>query len=320
LWEHDPAPRIGSPAPEAASRGPWRGSRAGVRWVSGVAATVGCLGGCGDPRHSANVSRVSDYAEGMPETPVEPLLLPPAESPRKRRPDERVCAAIEVAVCSGFPTQLLLAYILTQAGFAPSRGQLSISFVATLLLLDAVIVVGLVLSLLRLHGEHPRAVLLGQRPIVNEALIGLPLTIAVFGLVIIILTATQHIAPWLHNVVKNPLAELIGSRRDATIFAVVATLAGGVREEVQRAFILHRFDGYLGGVRVGLVVSSLAFGAGHLLQGWDAALTTGVLGAFWGAVYLSRGSIVAPVVSHSGFNMAEIVLFMAWGGQASTDR
>jgi membrane protease YdiL (CAAX protease family) len=263
---------------------------------------------------------VSDYTARVPETPVEPLLLPLSESPRKRRPEERVYAAIEVAACSGFPTQLILAYILTQAGFAPSTGQLSITFVATLLLLDAVIVVGLVLSLLRLHGEHPRAVLLGQRPIVNEALIGLPLTIAVFGLVIIILTATQHIAPWMHNVVKNPLEQLIGSRRDATIFAVVATLAGGVREEVQRAFILRRFDQYLGGIRVGLVVSSLAFGAGHLLQGWDAALTTAVLGAFWGAVYLSRGSIVAPIVSHSGFNMAEIVLFMVGGVEASTNR
>jgi membrane protease YdiL (CAAX protease family) len=256
---------------------------------------------------------VSEYTARVPGTPLEPLRLPLPETPRKRRPEERVYAAIEVAVCSGFPTQLVLAYILTQAGFAPSRGQLSIGFVATLLLLDAVIVVGLVLSLFRVHGEDPHAVFLGQRPILKEALIGLPLTIAVFGLVVSILTVTQRIAPWLHNVVRNPLEELIGSPRDATIFAVVAMLAGGVREEVQRAFILRRFDQYLGGVRVGLVVSSLAFGAGHLLQGWDAALTTAVLGAFWGAVYLSRGSIVAPVVSHSGFNTAEIVLFMVWG-------
>jgi membrane protease YdiL (CAAX protease family) len=37
------------------------------------------------------------------------------------------------------------------------------------------------------------------------------------------------------------------------------------------------------------------------------------LGAFWGVVYLRRGSIVAPVVSHSAFNAAEIIRFAVWG-------
>jgi membrane protease YdiL (CAAX protease family) len=217
-----------------------------------------------------------------------------------------------VVLCSGFPTQLTLVYILTQIGLSPANGTLSLGFVATLLLLDAVLVVALALALLRAHGENPRDVFLGHRPIAREALIGLPLTIGVFGVVMVILALTEQFAPWLHNVPNNPLEQLIRSRRDATLFAVVATLAGGVREEVQRAFILRRFDQYLGGARVGLVLFSAAFGAGHLVQGWDAVVTTAALGAFWGAVYLSRGSIVAPVVSHSGFNTAEILRFTVW--------
>ncbi|MGH9145401.1 MAG: CPBP family intramembrane glutamic endopeptidase, partial [Vicinamibacterales bacterium] len=106
---------------------------------------------------------------------------------------------------------------------------------------------------------------------------------------------------------------LIRTARDAVVFAVVATLAGGLREEMQRAFVLRRFERHLGGAPVGLVIFSVMFGAGHALQGWDAAITTGALGAFWGAVYLRRGSIVAPVVSHSAFNAAEIVRFAVWG-------
>jgi membrane protease YdiL (CAAX protease family) len=35
-----------------------------------------------------------------------------------------------------------------------------------------------------------------------------------------------------------------------------------------------------------------------------------MLGAFWGWIYISRRSIVAPVVSHSGFNAAEIFVFL----------
>ena len=63
-------------------------------------------------------------------------------------------------------------------------------------------------------------------------------------------------------------------------------VAGGVREELQRAFLLHRFRTDLGQPWMGLLITSLAFGLGHTLQGWDAAVVTGVLGAIWGAMYL----------------------------------
>jgi membrane protease YdiL (CAAX protease family) len=58
------------------------------------------------------------------------------------------------------------------------------------------------------------------------------------------------------------------------------------------------------------VVSSVAFGAGHFIQGADAAVATGVLGAFWGAVYLRRRSIGAPMVSHAGFNLVQVLQYL----------
>ena len=70
-------------------------------------------------------------------------------------------------------------------------------------------------------------------------------------------------------------------------------VAGGVREELQRAFLLHRFRNDLGQPWMGLLITSLAFGLGHTLQGLDAAMITGTLGAIWGAMYLTRGSALA---------------------------
>jgi membrane protease YdiL (CAAX protease family) len=90
-------------------------------------------------------------------------------------------------------------------------------------------------------------------------------------------------------------------------------IAGGVREELQRAFLLRRFDRWLGGGAVGLVVTSAAFGAGHWLQGADAAIATAFLGALWGVIYLRRRSAVAPVVSHSGFNLLQLAQFLLLG-------
>ena len=122
-----------------------------------------------------------------------------------------------------------------------------------------------------------------------------------------------HFAPSLHTVEHNPFQELLGSPRDAWLFVLVVLVAGGVREEIQRAFLLHRFEIWLGGGTAGIVATSVAFGLGHLLQGADAAIATGLLGAFWGLIYLRRRSIVAPMVSHAGFDLMQIVGFLGLG-------
>lgn len=198
------------------------------------------------------------------------------------------------------------------AGFTPLvGGRLSFAYIATLLLLDATLLIALVFWLLRRRGERPRDVFLGPRPVGSEIKLGVGLTAVVFALAIIVLSAARTLFPSLHNVKENPLQDLIQTPMQAVILGIVATISGGLREEIQRAFILHRFEQYLGGAYVGLILYSLVFGLGHSLQGWDAVVATAMLGAFWGWIYITRRSIVAPVVSHSGFNAAEIVVFLA---------
>jgi len=215
-------------------------------------------------------------------------------------------------LCSGIPSQFALAYIFALAGFSPLQGeQLSFGYITTLLLVDATVLVALIFWLLRRQGETPAQVFLGRLPVGPEARLGLGLTLVVFALAVMVLSAARFLFPALHNVKENPLQQLIQTPTQAFVLAIVATISGGLREEIQRAFILHRFEQYLGGGRVGLVFYSLVFGFGHSLQGWDAVLATTILGAFWGVIYLMRRSIVAPVVSHSGFNAAEIVVFLA---------
>jgi membrane protease YdiL (CAAX protease family) len=227
----------------------------------------------------------------------------------------RLGALLEVLVCSDFPTQLFIAQMLAFAGIGPftSDHRYSVAFVVTLSLADAVLLVGLVLWFLYLHGERPSDVLFGRRPVWHEAIVGMLLIPIVFLLAIVALALMQQFAPSLHNVARNPLEALIRSPADIVLFAVVAVVSGGIREEVQRAFILHRFEQHLGGAPLGLVLFSLVFGAGHVIQGWDAVVTTATLGAFWGSVYLLRRSIAAPMVSHAGFDLAEIIRYTLYG-------
>lgn len=232
--------------------------------------------------------------------------------PRSILPIERIAAAFEILLCSGFPTQILLIGLLAAAGMQvrDAEGHLSAPFVLLLSMLDTALVVGLVFALLRLHGESARDVLVGPRPPFREALLGIVLLPAVFIWILLILAVIITLAPGLHNVARNPFEDLLRTREEAVVFAIVAMVAGGVREEVQRGFILHRFDRYLGGGAVGLVVFSAMFGLGHIDQGYDAMIATALLGAFWGAVYLIRRSIIAPMVSHAGFNLAQLVKYV----------
>ena len=246
------------------------------------------------------------------------MLNGPTPTPDSHEPSvvsHRIIALLEVLICSDYPTQLALGTTFAAYGYGPYvRGELRVSYVVGLSIADAILLIGLVLLFLYSHGERPRDVILGRRALAREAAIGLPLTLVALGIAVIVLLTIQRFAPSLHTVSQNPLQALLRSPRDAWLFAFVVVVAGGVREEIQRAFLLHRFDVWLGGGTVGLLVTSVGFGAGHLLQGMDAALATGILGAFWGVVYLRRRSAVAPMVSHAGFDLIQIVQFLGARG------
>ena len=243
--------------------------------------------------------------------PAPPVDAFPA--PRPILPIERLGAAIEVFICSGLPTQLFLVWVLLGFGIPmelPDK-QLSSTAVFLVSLIDTVLVIGLVFLFLRAHRESPREVLLGHRRVLREVGLGLLLIPVVFVIVAMIMGAILYYAPSLRNVPENPLENLMRSRGEAIVFAFVVMVAGGLREEIQRGFIIHRFDGFLGGGGVGVIVYSALFGLGHYQQGWDASIATACLGATWGFVYLRRRSVVAPVVSHAGFNLAQIVKALA---------
>jgi len=184
----------------------------------------------------------------------------------------------------------------------------SLAAVLILSIADTVVLIALMVLLTRAHGESVRALWLGDRRPLREIGLGLLMVPFVFLLVGVLMAALMRLIPSLHNVPTNPLEQLAtGGPEDAVLLGIVAIVAGGVREELQRAFLLQRFERHLGGAAVGVIVLSTAFGLGHYIQGWDAAIATGALGAFWAIVYLRRRSTVAPMVSHAGFNALEVL-------------
>ena len=223
-------------------------------------------------------------------------------------------AMIQAFLICGIPTQLLVAAVLMLGmGMQPFEGSaLSLEFFATLSFLDTAVVALLILVFLTLSGETSRDVFIGRRSVKREVLRGLLLVPVIAIGVTAVVLGMRAVAPWMHNVSTNPLEGFMRTPLEAAIFAVVVVLAGGVREELQRAFILHRFRQCLGGVKLGLAIFSITFALLHLDQGYDVATAVGLLGLFWGVMYIRRGSAMLGMANHAGFNAAQVAqVFLA---------
>jgi membrane protease YdiL (CAAX protease family) len=229
----------------------------------------------------------------------------------------RLFAAIQVFLVCGIPTQLLVFAAVLGSGapmaadgtkLTADASRISLEFFAMTSLFDTALIAILIRVFLGMSGESSRDVFIGRRRTTAEFLVGLLLIPICLVVVVVVVNLVTTWLPGLHDVPTNPYEAYMQTPFGAGLFIVVVILAGGVREEIQRAFVLHRFEQRLGGAWLGLVVWSAAFGLFHLPQGKDAALAVGLLGLIWGVVYIRRRSAVAPIVSHAGFDVAEILL------------
>jgi membrane protease YdiL (CAAX protease family) len=249
---------------------------------------------------------------------AQPVALPASET-AARPPQPRWLALFEAVLVCGIPTQAFIAAaLLLVARMSPRDGDgLSLRFFATLSLIDTVLVVVLIRFFLRSGGERPRDVLIGRRAIWREAALGLAFVPVVLIVVATVVLTLRTLFPWMQTVPTNPFLAFMDSPLEAAIFVVVVVLAGGVREEVQRSFILHRFEQRLGGIRLGLVLFTLTFGALHIDQGIDVSVAVGLLGLIWGIIYIKRRSAILPIVNHAGFNALQVfqgIVVRSFGG------
>jgi uncharacterized protein len=225
----------------------------------------------------------------------------------------RARAAVEVLICSGYPTQLLIIAVLGSLGVTPAvDGRLSPTFIFAISALDTILLLSLIFFFLKQSNDSPRRVFLNHRSISPELQVGIALVPLIFVIVVGVQMTLRLVAPFLHNVEISPFEGLLASPWLLVGFVALVLIAGAVREELQRAFLLHRFEQRLGGGALGVVLTSLAFGLGHTVQGWDAAIVTALMGAFWGILYLARRSVVSTMTNHAIFNVAQIALGYAY--------
>jgi membrane protease YdiL (CAAX protease family) len=233
-----------------------------------------------------------------------------AQSPKtqKEQPLERVQALLEVLLLSGLLTGLLaslpFAFRSGHHGGIPPRADSLTAYI----LLEAAMTLLLLSFLLRAGHETLADIGMHWHKWRSDALIGIALVPVLF-LTGATVTLTFRVFLPSQLMERNPLMDTIQTPRDLALFLLSALLAGGIKEEFQRAFILNRFSRYLGGSGLGLVVWSIAFGVGHYLQGVQGMVTATLFGILLGAAYFARGGLVTPIVAHALYDSFALAAF-----------
>ena len=94
------------------------------------------------------------------------------------------------------------------------------------------------------------------------------------------------------------------------VWILLGIFGGGFVEELERIFVLTRFEDWMGkyGLYLALGVNVLVFAMGHLYQGTSGAISAGVSGLIFALVYLRKRSGIEAIACHATFDVVGIVI------------
>jgi len=166
---------------------------------------------------------------------------------------------------------------------------------------NKIIVFGAVFALLRLGGEGFASLGVTRESWPKHLGLGVLIGVAMFlGLNVALDSVLNSIfhkppatGPSIMSFFKEP--------GNLLLWLPIGIFGGGIVEELQRIFIFTRFEKWLGGpgLILGVVLTSVMFGFGHLYQGLGSAISTGISGLVFALVYLRRRSALEPIVAHA---------------------
>jgi membrane protease YdiL (CAAX protease family) len=226
--------------------------------------------------------------------------------PRKSLWRDRIHALLEVLLVAGLLSSTIAYLPFALSGISHEALVTSARFISLFVLVEACITVALLTLLLRVHGETLRHLGWRSDRLRADVFIGLVVVPVLFLMSGLISYFFRSYLPRYYTE-QNLLLETIRSPGDLALLIVSALFAGGIKEELQRAFVLVRFREYLGGAAPGLMLWSVVFAYGHYLQGVQGSVIAGLFGVLFGVIYLVRGSMVAPIVAHSVYDAAALL-------------
>jgi membrane protease YdiL (CAAX protease family) len=177
-------------------------------------------------------------------------------------------------------------------------------------LLGTVVTWIVVWLLLKHDGEKVSELGFRKEQIKWSFLFGIPFGIGIFFICNVVLPRLTW--RWFAGSEAAPVGNWFHSPWAVPAWIFLGWIAGGLTEELRRAFVLTRFEKVFGraGLIAAVLVSSIMFGVGHLYQGKAAAYYVGISGLLYALVYLRRRSCWEAAVAHATFDSIGITILL----------
>jgi membrane protease YdiL (CAAX protease family) len=225
----------------------------------------------------------------------------------KPSPFNRVIASLEVLLVAvgGF---VLIPVLIALTGFRSESFPESALQLFLFLAGESIVTLGIIVLFLKWRGESFRTLSTWPGRPRLELTIGMLALPVLFASTFVVGILFQY---WLPAYVsrENPILQLVDTPWDLMLLLLSSIFVGGVKEELQRAFVLIRFEKYLGGMVLGLFLWSAFFAVGHTIQGVDKAVAAGVLGFIFGLLYLWRRNLAAPILAHALYDIVTLLAY-----------
>lgn len=191
--------------------------------------------------------------------------------------------------------------------FAVRQGKLSFPLTAWAIMFRDLSLVCLILFFLWRNGEPRGRIGWTSSGIWREIAWGIVLFVPFFACVASVELAMRRIGL---TSPATPLPSFLAAGDLPQLFlaVVLVTVVAVSEETIFRGYLLLRFGAITGSVVMAVISSSLVFALGHGYEGTAGLATVGVMGVVLAAVYLWRGSLVAPIAIHFLQDFIGIVL------------
>ena len=148
--------------------------------------------------------------------------------------------------------------------------------------------------------------------IMNSTSIGIGFT---FGLLIFVVS-NMILGPIIHAIIPESIHQgievksIFNDMNYLPLWIFIGIFFGGFLEELERIFILTRFEKCFGkiGLIFSLIASSVFFGIGHLYEGFGSMISIGIAGFLYALVYLRKRSALEPVIAHATYNTVGLII------------
>ena len=160
------------------------------------------------------------------------------------------------------------------------------------------IVVGYIYWGLRRHGKSFQNIAGKRWKSASEFFLDIGIAFAFWIAAIIILSIVSHL---VHATGMAEAARLLAPQDwlESIVWVGLAVTAGICEETIFRGYLQRQFVAWTGSAPVGVVLSAVLFGLGHVYQGAKATIVIGVYGLMFGILAEVRQNLRPGIITHA---------------------